>query len=1093
MVGLLLLVVLPLVAQQKTIKGKITDAQTGKGLAGVVIKIKGENGGTVTRGDGSYALVVREKAILLLTSIGYKKKEVPVGDGEELNIQLKEDALQLEQIVVTGLGISQEKKALGYAVQDVKGSEILGTRETNVTQGLAGKVAGVQVLQSSGSAGAAVSVRIRGVSSLTGNNEPLWVVDGVPIDNSTFGTEQNTRGVDVANRAIDINPNDIETISVLKGAAASVQYGIRAANGVILITTKRGKETSRMDINVSSSIGFNNVNKLPEMQTTWAQGLNGTYIGPGSGGAGPLRSWGPAIGDLRYDASRTSLWDARGTIVPASQAPNGERVVGRNNLESYFVTGRTFTNALTVSGGNSLGNYLFSLSNLQESGIVPNNTFDRTTFRFTGTANFTPEFSMTGSVTYANSGGTRIQRGSNTSGVMLGLMRTPATFDNAAGIDMVNASQEERRRAYLFPDGRQRTYIGFGTFDNPYFTTFENPFRDRVDRVQGMIEATYKPFSWLTITERFGADFYADRRKQIFHRSSTYANGGTSGGVIEDVFNSQDINNDIIATIQQNLTEDLALTVLVGNNFFQKRLQNATLTGLNLSSPDFYNVGSATTQNVAEFNQNRRTAAFYGDVKLSYKDWLFFNLTARNEWSTTLPQANASFFYPAVNLGFVFTQALGMPEDGVLGYGKIRASWAQVGNSAQPYSLSTPFSIGGFTDGWVTPGGITFPFAGQGGFQIATTLGNPNLRAEITTEWEVGTELKFLNNLVSLDLLYYNRVSRDLILPVPVAPTSGFLNVNLNAGQISTKGWEALLTLNLVRTDELSADIAVNFSAFKNNVDELAPGVTNIFLAGFNSGQAAAIKDYPFSAIFGQGFLQDEQGRVLIQGARLANGNANPRAGFPVGLDPVQKFLGSPYPDWLMGIRPTVSYMGFTLTALLDIRQGGRMFNGTKGAQTSYGMSANTENRTRLEPFQGVLTTQAANGTWASTGEPNTIALEGAAQIQDYYVNVANLFSNYGEGFLEDISWRRLREISLSYRLPSALLEGSFLRGATVSVTGRNIWLDTKYTGIDPESNLTATNQITAGGVNQGSNGIGIDYYGFPNTKSWVVSVSLNF
>jgi TonB-linked SusC/RagA family outer membrane protein len=1040
--------------------GKITDATSGKALAGVRILVKGSNTGAFTKPDGTFSINAPDGAILVVATTGFKKKEVKV-EGSDLAIKLSEDVLLTEEIVVTALGIKQEKKALGFGVQEIKGSEIAGSREVSVAQGLAGKVAGVQVINSSGSAGASASIRIRGASSITGSNEPLWVVDGVPIDNSNTQTEGGTRGVDQSNRAIDLNPDDIEDMTVLKGAAASTLYGIRASNGVILVTTKRGKESANMNVSYSFNIGFDNVNKIPEIQTTWGQGefnfvnpaafLPGQFRGPGSGA---LRAWGGRVDTLRWsgDAPQTwtatnPFWDRRGRIVGQSQAPNGERVQAINQLENYF------------------GSYFFSLSRMDQTGIVPNNTFDRTTLRFNGTANFTKDFSATGSVAYTNSGGTRIQRGSNTSGVMLGLARTPVTFDYSGF-----GTSPRDRSSYFFPDGRQRTYIGFGSFDNPYFTAFENPFRDRVDRVNAMVELKYQPFTWLNILYRAGTDFYAERRKQIFHNVSTWAVVGNNGAVLEDNFFNQDLNSDLVATGTFDLGEGFNVTARVGQNFYQFYNQNQYQQGTGLALPEFYNIAATTTQITREFQTIRRTAAVYGDLTASYKNFVFL--------------------YGGVNASLVFTEMLGMAEDGFLGFGKIRGSYGVVGNTAPAYVLNTVFVSPGIGDGWTSFGATPFPYNGRGGFLQSVNIGNPNLRPESLTEIEVGTELRFLNGFLSLDLSYFQRISRDLILPVPIANSTGFNTIRLNAGQISNVGVEGVATFNFYRDNDFRADLMLNFTSIKNNVDNLTTGVEQIPLGGFTSAGAFAIAGRPYSATFGFGLRKDAQGRVLIQGATLANGMPNPRAGLPVGQDPTQKYLGDPYPTWTAGVRPTITFKGLRLTALLDIRQGGLMWNGTRAAQNSYGITKETENRTDRGPLDGVLTVADINapGGWRTTDQPNNIPLatpndpNSYRRVEDYYRNYFNTFSNIGEPFMEDMSWLRLREVSLSYSLPSTLFDGSIIRGLTVTATGRNLWLSTRFTGIDPETNLLGAN-----------NAQGLEYYNMPNTRSWIFGVQVNF
>lgn len=1053
-------------AQNKTITGKVTSKQ-GTPLAGATVLVKGTALGGYTKTDGSYKIanIPPDAKTLIFKMIGMKKKEISIGASETINAVLEEDALLTDEVVVTAIGIEREKKGLGYSVQSVSGGEIAQSHEANVVNAISSKVAGVQVISSTGVPGASSFIRIRGSASLEGENQPLFVVDGIPIDNSQSysgnpddGINNLTKGVAYSNRAIDINPDDIASMTVLKGPAATALYGIRAASGAIIITTKRGSSGYGDKVNVSygGSVSFDEVNKLPELQMKYSQGRGGTYRGPAT--KEPL-SWGALIDTLRYDPTKPNKFDQNGTIVGQSTPGGTVAVQPFDNEKNFFQTGKTWTHSLSISGGSDIASYYFSLSNMNSDGIVPNSNFERSTVKISGDAKITKDFKVSGNATYIKSGGQRIQQGSNTSGVMLGLLRTTPTFDNSAG--------------YMFDNGSQRTYRGGGGYDNPFWTINKNIFNDDVNRLIGSAQFDYLFNDWFSAMYRIGSDFWEDRRKQHFAIGSAVA---PTGRVFDHQIFNRDVNSDLILTFNKKLTPELDGTLLLGHNAFESFGQSVYVQGDGLIIPDFYHVSNTAGQIIRESVGKLRRAAMYADARLNYSDIYFLNATLRNEWSTTLPKANNSFMYYSVSGAVVFTEALNIADNDILQFGKFRANYAVVGKDAPIYATTTTYSQGSYSDGWTD--GISFPFGGVVGYMQGNVMGNNALKPEKTTSFEVGADLRFFNNLFGIDFTYYDQTSRDQIFSVPVAGSTGFTSLIANNGEINNNGIEIVLTATPLNMDGFRWDATVNWAKNNNKVVSLAEGVDNITLGGFSGATIRAVAGQPYGTIFGFGWLRDKNGNVVIEND--SNSVSGTPVGFPI-LDPAEKAFGSSNPDWQMGFRNTFSYQGITLSALLDIRQGGVIWNGTRGALYYFGTHKDTEIRGSTTVFNGVKGTLNDKNEVVTDGTKNNVSV---TLDQDWLSNGNGngFIGSNTEDFIEDGSWVRLRELSLSYQLPKSLMESTPFSGIRVTYTGRNLWLSTKYKGVDPETNLMGA-----------YNAQGLDYFNMPNTRSHTFSINVDF
>ncbi|MEM9685527.1 MAG: SusC/RagA family TonB-linked outer membrane protein, partial [Bacteroidota bacterium] len=1037
-------------AQERTITGNITD-QDGVVLPGASVIVKGTSKGTQSDFDGNYTISASTGEILVFSYVGQKTLERTVGSSNVMNVRLEQDATELEGVVVTALGIRSKPRELSYAIQTVDAEEIENTNEVNIASALSSKAAGVQVTASSGSVGASANIRIRGNTSINRTNSPLFVIDGVPIDNSS--SLNVTGGVDNSNRAIDINQNDIASINILKGVAAQTLYGLRAANGVILITTKSGK-SGKPRVTVTSNIAFTEANQFPELQKEYAQGRpdGGAPIwrGPDTGEG---FSWGPAISSLEFDGDTSYPYDRNGRLVPTGMG-NGTPARAYDNL-TFFRVGILSDFNVSVSGGTDNIRYFVSGGKLDQIGISPTEKFGRTSFRANISADLTDRITLSASGTYANSGGRRVQRGSNISGIMLGLLRTTPTFDNGNGLTGGEAAANPI--AYVNPDGSQRSYRG-GIYDNPYWTVARNPSFDDVNRFIGNLQLDYQLTDWLAIKGTYGYDRFDDSRTLgIDVGSATDVNGSVT---YRDESN-QDITSQLLFLFNKDFSEKLNLGATFGfDHYTSKRIIRRT-DGFGLTIPGFFHISNSASQTNQEFINRRELRAALGNVTLGYDNTLFINASLRNDWSSTLPADNNSFQSYSVGGSLVFSEFI--DESSWLSYGKLRGSWGRTGNDAQIYATETYYNPGTADgDGFIT--GNVFPLFSSVAFERSALLGNDDLKPETTTEFEVGAEFRLFDSRITLDVAYYNKETVDQIIQVTQPATTGFTNRVINAGTVSNSGWEISTNITPVRTDNFTWDLNVNYTQFENVVEELVEGIEPILLNGFVGTSSRAVAGESYGAIFGSRWLRDENGNQLVDDNGLAI------------ADPTNGVIGDPVPDFTVGIRNTVSYKNLSLTALLDIRKGGDVWCGTCGILDYFGVSKATG-----ELREGSYVVQ---GVRQSDGQPNTTEVPYADPAGGLNANrwVRYGFGGIAEDYVFDGSFVKLREIALSYAVPNRLIENTGLSSVAVTLAGRNLLVITDYPGIDPETNLTGD-----------SNGIGLDYFNQPLTRSYSVALKVTF
>ncbi len=1079
-----LVFVVGLVMGQRTITGVITD-DSGESLIGANVLAEGTTTGTITDIDGSFSLSVPAGInTIIISYTGYETKNIDITGLNTVTITLSEGRV-LDEVVVTALGISRDEKALGYAVQTVSSKTISDANTVSAIDALAGAAAGVQVISSSGAAGASSRIVLRGQTSFNGDNEALIVIDGVRMSNDENSTERTLGGVAYSNRAMDLNPNDIANVSILKGAAATALYGLEGARGVILITTKSGKPGG-VKVDFGANMTFARINNVTGLNDEYVQGSNGVWAGPHTGASG---SWGPHKDDVSYDGSEYA-YDNNGRLVAGG---SGAPFVPYDNVENFFGTGVTRSVNLAVSGGNEVSNYRFSFGNSNEQGVVPNNTFNRYNVGLkVGSTLLNDKLTVGFGANYVNSGGTRIQQGSNTSGVMLGLLRTPISFDNANGFE----NAEDEVSAYQFADFSQRNYRGGGGYDNPFWIVNNAPFNDDVNRFFGNANITYEFSKWFSLNATLGLDTYSDNRIQRFEIGSRTVPGGQ---VIEDNYIYSHTDFYFTARGQGEIAPKFTLSYNAGINLYNEQLKQNYIQGDGLNFPGFAQLGNTSSISSQISNTNQKTAGIFASVDFGYDNFLYLTVSGRNDYSSTLinpfaefSAGDISFFYPAASLGIVFSEKIDIPG---LSFGKLRVSYAEVGGGApSPYLTSTPFilpiqnagSVNDVNDGWTN--GLGFPFAGVSGFVLNGVAGNPVLKPSRTKDIELGLDLRFMNDRIGLDITGYSRKSVDQIIPINISNSTGFQRAVVNSGELATKGGEVVLTLNPIRTDKMDWNVGFNLSKWKTTVESLPEGVPNQYLDGFSSTAAYNIapetdengvvtRTFEYGQLLGGAFQRvntdngtfdasmpyNPDGLLVINNDPTSSGY-----GFPIA-DPTQRVIGNPNPDWLLGINTTFRYDKISVSALFDIKEGGDIWNGTKGALTFFGRSELTENRGTITVFDGVL----------PDGTPNNIAVPLG---QSWYQGNGGGFGTVAEHFIEDGSFRRLRYVTIAYDLGDVLSNAGFDR-FTVSFTGRNLFLSTPYTGFDPELSL----------VGSSSNGQGLDYFQMPNTRSFSIGLNATF
>ena len=1023
------------------ISGQVTDAGNGEPLPGVNVVVQDSNIGTSTDENGRYSLTAPDEADSLVFSfIGYRQRVVAIDNRTEINVELTAEVQAFDDLVVTAFGVEQEEKALGYAVEQIDTEELTSGKNATVVSSLQGKVAGVQVTNTGGAPGSSSRILIRGISSLDpgADNQPLFVVDGVPIDNSTITAEDTPRGL--SNRAADINPDDIESVSVLKGAAASALYGVRAANGAVIITTKKG-EAGDVQIDFNNSIGFDTVNKYPNFQTVYGQGFAGQLY--------------ETTAELEADHDPNSFWpnwgpkieDVREQIDPSWRYYD----IWRDAME----TGVKVDNTISVSGGNELATYYGSVANLNHSGVMPFSDWDRTSVRFSGEIQPSQDFRVSSSVNFVNSGGNRVPADR----FMERLMYWAPTKDVTD---------------YEKPDGTMNGYYndgGSGT--NPIYDAKYATYEDNVNRVIGNLRLNYNFTDWISASYRFGMDYYSDQRTNILPgpQGIEGENALSSTGFIREYrINSRDINSNLNITMERDFTDKISANLTVGNDIFDREFNEVNAFGNNFVTPNFYNLSNVRDISNEQLLSQRRLIGVYGDLMVNYDDYLFLNVTGRNDWSSTLPEDNRSFFYPSFNVGFIFSEIMELPD--YFSYGKIRASYAEVGKDAGPYSTGITFNSPSI-----------YPLNGQVGYTRNQILGSPDLKPEITTSIELGADLRFWDGRAGLDFTWYKANSKDQILTVPISNATGGTRLVTNAGEIENRGIEVQLDFTPMQRNNFNWDVRLNFSRNRNEVISIREGIESIFLGssfGYAGGGASIqlVEGEPFGNIYGSSYARyypdgeapedplyvDEDAPIII-GAD----------GFPVRNNN-DLVLGNAFPDWIGGVYNQFSYKNINLSFLIDVQQGLDVYSQYDNFFAAFGITEQTLDRDEFRVFDGVTADGQPNTTevWLGQG----VGPDGVDYGAGYYRNV---YRGIAENFIKDASFVKLRNIKLAYNLPQSIIQKTPFRSVTASAAANNIILYTPFEGFDPESRSGPA----------GTNATGFTGLDHPGVSSFIFS--LNF
>ncbi|MBS1577534.1 MAG: SusC/RagA family TonB-linked outer membrane protein [Bacteroidetes bacterium] len=1000
------------ISQTKEVTGKIMDAQ-GTPVSGATIKIKGANGGTSANVDGTFRLNVSANATLIVSSVGFESTEVKVGESNNITVTLKPASNSLNEVVVTALGIRREKRMLTYTTQEVKGAAVVDAKQDNIVNALAGKVSGVQITNSSGQPGSSSQIVIRGNSSLTGNNGALFVIDGIPMDNSEAGNPDGPLGAGgTSNRGIDLDPNIIESITVLKGAAATAIYGSSASRGAIVITTKNGRGGGTLNkpvISLSSSYTFAQP-LYPELQRTWAQGSGGKYVDGNNGQFGSA-SWGPRLDTLKV---------------------NGQPVPYHDALKEFFRMGHTTDNNVSVSGASDRSSYVVSYSFLKNDGIVPTTDYVRNSFFAKYSTKLSNKINLSTQFNYIHSDNNRTLDGNSLEAPLWTVLSAPISWDPYPTTN---------------PDGTQRVYRL--ARNNPYWLLDNTGLKDKVDRIIPVVNLSYSPMSWLTITERLGGDMYYNPTE--YHENVGTVGSYPTGRLYNRAITYQQWNNDLIVDAKKNFNKDWFGELLLGNNILVNYNDNKFVQGVGLSIPGFYNIGNATTVTSYYNYYKNRKVGFYAQANVEYRKMLTLGLTGRYDGSSVLSSDKQFYPYGSASLGFIFTEALGMNANPILNFGKIRTAYSIVGNDAvPPYSLTNPYYQASI-------GNITFPFNGQNGYLLTTTYGYP-LKNETVKEFEIGLETKWFNNRVSFDATYFNKKSSDLLTAgVPLDPSTGFSSATENSGSMRNKGVELTLGITPVKTKDLRWDVTVNFTKIKNDVLDLAPGVSFLQFAGFTNPGIFAFANSPYGVIYGTHFKRGTTGKQA--GQLLLDDD-----GYPQIADDLAP-IGNATPDWIGGLTSELNYKNFLFSFVLDMKRGGNILNLDGHYLDFYGTSKITENRNDTKIFPGII---------ESTGEVNTKAVP---TNQAFY---QNLWSNADENSLYDASFLKLRQVTLGYRLP--LPKTTVLKSLYVNVTGTNFILHKNYPGADPEVSL-----------NGSGNGQGFANFMTPTSKNFIIALKATF
>ncbi len=1068
---------------QRNITGKVVADETGEPLTGVNVSVKKTGKMVTSNGDGSFSIDAANDDVLVLSIAGYKPLEVKANENLAV-VKLAKDIKDLNEVVVTALGIKKEKKRLGYAIQEVKGEDLTVARETNVVNQLAGKVAGVTVVSSPSGIGGSARVSIRGERSVDLNkNQPLYVIDGVPVSNAITGASgRGNLEVDFGNGASFINPDDIESMSVLKGPAASALYGSRAANGVILIKTKSGRKQKGIGVEVSTNATFETPLKLPEYQTVYGQG-NGSggafaFVNGGGGGLadGTDEGWGPAFNGQsypQYNSPRT----LNGQLIPFTggdlNAPAGSIITAtpwvadKDNLKNFLETGNTYTTNVALVGGNKDGDFRLSYTNLNQKGIVPNTDLKRNTFSVSGGYNLTDKLSVKTFVSYIKS------ESDNRPSISYGTESIMYLF-NCWLPASVRVSDMKRLWQPGLENQKQYSW-NYNYHDNPYLTVMANTNGQYYDRIIGNIILKYDITKWLNVQVRTATDWSNERRE---YRRAFSTQRFPFGQYRETGIVNEERNTDFLVSANKNINDNFSFTATLGGNQMRQTSRFKEDVAGQLNIPGIYSLNNSRIALVVEqSNVAKRINSLYGSAGVSYKNKIFLDFTGRNDWSSalTLPENLKAFgnevnsyFYSSVSLSAVLSDLVQLPK--VISFAKLRASFAQVGNDTDPFAFTQTYNR-------------SEPFGAYQIYGETNSLANLNLKPEISSAYEFGTDIRFFGGRLGIDFTYYQSRTKNQILNIPLSGTSGYDTRKINAGLIKNNGVEIILNGSPFKKKNFTWDAFVNFSSNRSKVLELSDGLTNYVMASRRVSVEARVGER-MGDLYGIGFARvqntdpnapyyDATGQYVGQMVFGANGR-------PIATTNRIK-LGNYNPDWLMGIGNSFNYKGIRISFLFDIRSGGELYSetqtvGREGGIITETLEGRADGYDLNKPGNGVI----GQGVVFANGTSGAISVNTKKVTAREWHTAWTGGRSIAEGVMYDASFIKLREVQIGYTIPDKIFGKIPVRGVTISLVGRNLFLWDKVPHVDPE------NMSYSGGTALP----GIEYMSLPTTRSYGVNLS---
>ena len=1005
---------------QTQVTGTVVSGEDGEPIVGASVKVSGTKTGTITDVDGKFALNVPEGTKLVVTYLGMLPKTVNASVSGAMKIKLDPDNRVLDEVVVTAMGITREKKALGYASQVLDAKDLNTSGTSSLASAMQGKLTGVDIRTSSGAPGASAQIVIRGARSFDGNNTPLYVVDGMPISSTPdFDTKESVTGADNASRTIDLNPDDIESINVLKGQAASALYGIRASNGVILITTKRGsKGSTKPVITFSTDLSAQTLSRKFEHQDVYAQGTTLSKYNPNTS-----MSWGPKIADLANDATyggntnnkytNGDLTSHAGMYYNPKYAAAGlsgwATPQTHDNVGDFFKTGFTQNSTFNISQRKNDVSYSFSVSDTYQKGVIPSTGMTRTGARGAVDWKVNDQWKTGFSANYSS---VKIKSapGAN-SGIVNVVYSAPAEYDL-------------KGTPYHKPgDPTSQILFRATNFNNPYWWADNDEYSQHTNRVFGNAYAEFSPkLNWgknykIVFREQAGIDMYTSNNSEIAEVGSAK----NTKGEVENIGTQNNIFNNLLTanfTAKWGANEEWDFGFVLGNEFNHQYRRKWDYDGTGLAFYGQPTIGNTSSMDAhSDYHIQERTVGVFGQMSLSWMDMLFLTVTGRNDVVSTMPRGHRSFFYPSVSLGWIFTELPALKENHVLSYGKLRLSYAQVGQAGQFYN--NYMYVPSYTGGMYVYTPISYPLGGAKGYAPYYVKFDENLKPQNTSNWETGIDLGLFKNRVRVEYTLSYQDVRNQIFDVPTAGTTGYQALRTNAGQMTTLSHELSVNASVIDHANYGLDLGVNFTKITNKVKKLADGVESIMLGGFVEPQVRAQAGYTYPNIYGKAFKRTEDGQLLL--------NAN---GLPQGTA-ASVNLGECTPDFNMGFNLRAHYKQLSLSATMDWQKGGCMYNGTLLTMNYFGAS-----KASLPYHEG---TMVAEGINEATGQKNTVQVS----KQQYYM----AYNDVTEAGIFDTSFLKLRDVTLSYQFPK-------FAGINLSVYGfaRNILLWAKLPGLDPES-----------------------------------------